>query len=112
MGRRLISDDVRDQSTVQEFREHLGGVACEADGEWLAAAEHFPAPIQGLLQGARLSITVARADASLDTALIHLNHDDDAAVHGHGQRLSAAHASHAAREYQPARQCAPEVLLG
>ncbi len=91
MRRRLIGHDVRAHAHRVQARIHFGGVADQPDGSRFASGqrrldfEHRVFEIVGHF------IQIARIDAPLRPRPIHFNNQRDALVHGHGERLRAAH---------------------
>ena len=77
----------------EQGREHVGGVAEQADGQRLALVLGGCRAADGVVDVFCLLVEVAVLDPPGDPGLVALHADDHAAVHGHGQRLRAAHAA-------------------
>jgi hypothetical protein len=60
-------------------------------------------------RSSEVSVAVARFHPPADARRIHLDRHAHAAVHGHGERLRAAHAAQAAGQHDPPLQAAAEV---
>ena len=67
--------------------------------------------LERLVQRVRGDVHVRGLQAPLDAVRVDLHAERDAAGHGDGQRLRAAHAAQAGREHQLAGQVAAVVLL-
>ena len=68
-------------------------------------------PCDRVLEGVRLFVEVAVLDAAGDPRLVDVDADRHAVVHGHGQRLRAAHAAEPRRQRDRAGQRAAEPLV-
>ena len=93
MGRGLVGDDVDRGVAFEQGREHIGGVAEQADGLWFALVFRRDGPADGVIDVFCLLIEVAVLDPAGDPGLVAVHADDHAAVHRDGQRLRAAHAA-------------------
>ena len=93
MRRGLVGDDVDGGIACEQGREHVGGVAEQADGLWVALVFRGCRAADGVVDVVRLLVEVAVLDPPGDPGLVALDADDHAAVHRDGQRLRAAHAA-------------------
>ena len=71
----------------------LGGVADERDRHRLAAARRLARPAERLVRSGGQPVDVADLEPAPGPGLVDLDRQADALVHGHGQRLGAAHAA-------------------
>ena len=110
--RGLVGDDVDRGVRVEQEREQVGGVAEQANGQGLALVPSSDGPADGVVRVVRLLVEVAELDAPGDPGLVALDADAHAAVHGHGQRLRAAHAAQAPGQGDRAGQGPAEALGG
>ena len=112
VGRGLVGDDVDRGVELEQLGEHLGGVAEQPDRERppLVARGHRAA--YGVLEVVGLLVEVAVLDPAGDPGLVDVDADRDPVVHGHGQRLGAAHPAEAGGEGDGAGQGAAEPLVG
>ena len=94
----------------QHLREHLGGVAHNADGQRLLLLFRFRGQRNRLVQVCGHHVQVAFSLAALQPGFVHIGDDAHPAVQGHGQRLRTAHAAAPAREGQSTREGAAEAL--
>ena len=95
MGARLVRHHVDGRAAPHELRQHLGGVAEQPDGERALLRPRGLEPGERVVERARALVEIARLDAALDPLHVHLDAQRAAAVHGHGERLGAAHAAEA-----------------
>ena len=95
MGGGLVGDDVDRGLLGEHGREHVGGVAEQADGQGAAFVAGGGGPADGVVGVVGLLVQVAELDPPGDPGLVALDADDHAAVHGHGQRLGTAHPAQA-----------------
>ena len=93
MGRGLVGDDVDGGVALEQGREHVGGVAEQADGLRFALVLRGCRAADGVVDVVRLLVEVAVLDPPGDPGLVALHADDHAAVHRDGQRLRTAHAA-------------------
>ena len=110
MGRGLVGDDVDGGAAFEQGREHVGGVAEQADGHRLALVLRRYRPADGVVDVVGLLIEVAELDPPGDPGRVALHADDHAAVHRDGQRLRAAHAAQPAGQRDRARERAAETF--
>ncbi len=108
---RLVGHAVRRDAARDEFREHVGRVAEQADRHRLAGALGFLDHAERLVERRRLLVDVARLQAEVDARLVAFDRDHRETGHRRGQRLRAAHAAQAARQDPAARRIAVEVLV-
>ena len=111
VGRGLVGDDVDRCVHLQQRGQHLRGVAEHADRERPPLVARGDRHLDGLLQRGRLHVEVAVVDPALDPGLVALDADDDALVHGHRERLRAAHPAEAGGDGDRARRACPRTSL-
>ena len=104
VGSGLVGDYVGHAPAADHFGVDGGGVAQQADGEGAALLDGLVGEREGVVQVVGGSIEVGGLQAALDARWVHLHDDGDAAVHGHGEGLRAAHAPKPSREHQAARE--------
>ena len=61
----LIRDDIGDNAAPQQFREYVGGVAHEADGEWPLLCNCVPDKFEGFVEVGYHRIQVSRVQSLL-----------------------------------------------
>ena len=110
MGRGLVGDDVDGRVVLEQLREDVGGVAEQADRQRLALVAGGRGSSYRVVDIVGLLVEVAELDPAGDPGLVALDADDHAAVHGHGQRLGAAHAAQARGQGDRAAQGAAEAF--
>ena len=91
--RGLVGNHVGDGALPHHLRVNFGGVAHQTDREALASAPGFVGPPQRFIQGGRHAVTVTFGHLAFDALGPHLHVDEHPFVHGHRQRLGAAHAA-------------------
>jgi hypothetical protein len=75
--------------SLHEIGKPFGGIANQADGEWLTLIAGLSYLVKCLVQGACHFITVASIEASLDMMQVNLHGQADTFVHGYCQWLHA-----------------------
>ena len=110
VGRGLVGDDVDGRAAGEQAREHVGGVAEQADGQGLALVPGGDGPADRVVDVVGLLVEVAVLDPPGDPGLVALDADGHAAVHGDGQRLRAAHAAEPGGQRDRPGQRAAEAL--
>ena len=110
VGRGLVGDDVDGRVVLEQLREDVGGVAEQADRQGSLLSRASVALLIASFDVLGLLVEVAELDAAGDPGLVALDADDHAAVHGHGQRLGAAHAAQAAGQGDRAFERAAEAF--
>ena len=108
----LIRDDVRPPVAADELGQNLGAVAEQADRDGLAPGPRVGDPCERLVQRVGLPVEVPGLDAALDPRGVDLDAERDAAVHGHGEGLRAAHPPEPAGQRDRAGERAAEALGG
>ena len=93
-----------------QFREDLGGVAAQGDGDRLAFGGVFGDAGQRVVQVRGLLVDIAGFQAEIDAALLAFDVQRAGARQRRGQRLRAAHAAEACGQYPTAFQVAVVVL--
>ena len=94
----------------EQLGKHVGGVAEQADGQRPPGVAGGDGAADGVVDVVGLLVQVAVLDPAGDPGLVALDADGHAAVHGHGQRLGAAHAAQAGGQRDRAGQGAAEAL--
>ena len=112
VGAGLVGDNVDLHAAADDFGEHVGAVADEANGECAAFATGQLAERERLVEILGQRVAIARFNAALDAAAVDLDGENHSAVEGDGERLRAAHAAHAAGDDELALQGPAEVSLG
>jgi hypothetical protein len=84
-------DELDEGGVGGQSRHHLGGVVAHADGERLAGGLGGSGQRPGLTHVGGHAVEVAVLAAALYPVGIDVDADGHAPVHGHGQRLRAAH---------------------
>ncbi len=110
MGAGLVGDHVRAHATLDQFRQDLGGVAQEGDGDGLAFAGVLGDARQGVVQVSGLLVDVTAAQAEVDAALLAFDVQRTGAGQGGGQRLGTAHAAQAGGQHPAALEVTAVVL--
>ena len=111
VGRGLVGDDVDGSAALEQGGEDVGGVAEQADGQRLSRVPGGDGAADGVVDVMGLLVQVTVLDPPGDPGLVAFDADDHAAVHGHGQRLGAAHAAQAGGQRDRAGQRAAEALV-
>ena len=110
MGGGLVGDDVDGRVVLEQLREDVRGVAEQADGQGLTLVAGGGGPPDGVVGVLSLLVEIAELDPAANPGLVALHADDHAAVHGHGQRLSAAHPAQARGQGDRAPERAAEAF--
>ena len=108
----LVGDDVDGGALGEHAREQLRRVAQQADGERPTGVAGLGGELERVLQAVGPHVEVAVLDPALDGARVAVDADRDAVVHGHGERLGAAHAAEPGGEGDRPGQGAVELLGG
>ena len=112
MGAGLVGDDVGRDAVGEQARQEIGGVAEQADRQGRPSGFGLlDAADRGEVVGGDL-VEVAMVDASLQHVLVDVDHQRDAVVHRHGQRLRAAHAPGSGGDGERAGERAAEPFAG
>ena len=112
MRRGLVGDDVDGRVALEHGREHVGGVAEQADGEGPIFVPGGDGSGDSVVEVFGLLVEVAVLDAPDDTGRVTLDADDHAAVHGHGQRLRPTHPAQAGGQRDRAIERPAEAFGG
>ncbi len=107
-ARSLIGQNIGDDAARSEFRNDVGAIAHQADGDIFFLAHSIFQDAQGFVERGDHEVAVAGLEALLDAFGIDINPEKRGAGHGCGQRLRAAHAAHAAADDQLAGEIAVE----
>ena len=110
MGGGLVGHEVEALAGGGPRGLDLGGVADERDRDGLAAGGRRPRPGQRLGGIPRQAVHVAHLEPALGAGLVDLDDEAHPVVHGHGQRLGAAHPAEPGRERDGAAQGPAEML--
>ena len=111
MRRRLVGDDVDRRIAVEQRREDVRGIADKADRQRPLGISRLDRQRERLVDVGGLGVEVAVGDAPVDAALVAVDADRNALVHGHRERLGATHAADACGERDRPGQGAAELLL-
>ena len=111
MRRGLVGDEVGGDAAADELGVDVGGVAAKGDGERLARRHRLVRQPERLVERVRRHVHVGGLEAPLDAVRVDLHAQRDAAGHGDGERLRAAHAAEAGRQDELAGQVGAVVLL-
>ena len=110
VGRRLVGDEVEPFACRRPGGLDLGGVADERDAQRLPGGRCLARPAQRLGRVAGQPVDVADVEPAARPRLVDLDGDADALVHGHGQRLGAAHPAQTRGQRHGPAQRAAEML--
>ena len=108
----LVGDDVDRGAHGQHPGQQLGGVAEQADGQRLARVPGRGGPAQRVVHAVGGHVQVAVLDPAGDPGRVAVDDDGHAAVHGHRERLGAAHAAQPGGQRDRAGQRPAEPLGG
>ena len=98
VGRRLVGDDVdRARPSSASRGSTSAALPSSADRQRVAVGPGRLGPRQGVVEVVGGHVEVAGLEPAPDAVGVDLDDDGHAAVHGHGQRLGAAHAPEARR---------------
>ena len=111
MGGSLVGEDVGDDAALGEFRNDVGAIADESDRNVFFLAHRVLQDAQSFVERGDHEVAVAGLEPLLDALGIDVDAEKRRAGHGGGQRLGAAHASHAAADDQFAGEVAVETLF-
>jgi hypothetical protein len=110
--RRLVGDQVEGLSTTRKLRDHVGGVAENANGQSATFARSRSYPCERVVQRVGSLVEVARLEPAPNPFGIDLDAEDRGTRQGAGKRLRAAHPAQAGRKDRSAREISrPEVFL-
>ena len=112
VGARLVGHHVDLDAAPRQLRQHLGGVAEQADRQRAALGAGGVEPGERVVERARPLVEVARLDPPLDPLQVDLDAQRAALVERHRQRLGAAHAAQPGRHHEPSAQRAAEAPAG
>ena len=109
---RLIGHHVRRDPEAHQLRENVGRVAEQCNGASLASSPPGLGFRQRVRQAVGPLVHVARRQPALDAARVHFDDQGHAAVHGHGERLGAAHPAQAGGDDEASGEGAVEGAAG
>ena len=109
--RGLIGDEVWSEPAAHELGIHVRGVAEERDRQRLLRFDGLIGEAQGLVERICRDVHVGGLDTTLDAVRVDLDAERDAAGHGDGQRLGAAHTAEPGRQDEPPGKVGAVVLL-
>ena len=112
VGGGLVGDDVEPLPDGRPGRLDLGGVADQRDADRLAVRGRGPRPGERLVRVAGQPVDVADVEPPPGARLVDLDDDGHAVVHGHRQRLGAAHPAQPRGQGHGPAEGAAEVLAG
>ena len=112
VGGGLIGQRVRHQTGRHQVLQQIDGVGLDGDRDRLAAVAGRQRPLDGGRDVRRHGVEIAGGEPALDARAVDLGDQADPLVHGHGERLRAAHAAEAGGDGEPAGERAAEVLAG
>src|SRR5437660_9785363 len=112
MRRSLVSHDIGDHATPQEFRVHLRSVSNQTHAARNRVQPCLVNDVQRLIQVAGHSLQVSMTHCLLDSPLVDLYCQSDTIIHCHGQGLSAAHLAQARRQHESSCEGSVKVLPG
>ena len=113
MRRGLVGDDVDRRVRLEQLRAASSAALPSTPiDSGRRSSRAATASSHGVLEGVGLDVEVAVVDPALDPALVALDADRDAVVHGHGERLRAAHAAEAGGHGDGPGEGAAEALVG
>ncbi len=110
VGGSLVRDDVESLASPDQLGLHLRGVADQGDGFRAPGGRRLARPAEGFIQGVCEAVHVADLEPSRRPGLVHLDDQGHSAVHGHGQRLGAAHPAQARGKGHATAQRSAEML--
>ncbi len=97
---------------LEQCRQRLGGVAADGNRQRTSFFAGDVAPPHRRIQRVGDLVDVPGVEATLNTSWVHIDAERNAATHGHGERLRAAHAAEPRGHHQAAAQAAAETLAG
>ena len=112
VGTRLVGDDIDLNASPDQLRQHLGGVAREADRQAATVPTGSVKPSQSVVEVGGPLVQVAGLDPPLDPVQVDLDAQRRATQHRDRQRLRAAHAAEPRRNHQPTLERPVEALAG
>ncbi len=107
--RRLIGQDVGRDAARDQRRQHVGGVAAQADRARDPIARPAADAIERLVEAVGGFVEIPRGEPALDPLRIDFDDERRGAVHRRGERLGAAHAAESGGHHQPAGQRAAKM---
>ena len=109
VGARLVGHHVDRRAAGDELGQDLGRVAEQPDRQRAALALRRLQPRERVVERSRPLVEVALADPPLDPLQVDLDAERAALVHGHRERLRAAHPAEPCRDHEPALERAAEA---
>ena len=110
MGRGLVRHGIGANASLDHLRQDLGRVAEQSNGHRLPVANGLLDDLHGLFECLGPGIEIARFQAHIDAIGLAFHGQHRRTGHGRGQRLRAAHAAKAGRQYPAAAEIAAIVL--
>src|SRR5262249_20928958 len=98
VGAGLVGEDIGNDVAPDEFREHIRCVCHQTDGDRFTVSLGRIEDGEDLVEGPRNVITISAGKRRLTTRWITVNAEEACAVHGGGERLRAADATHSTRD--------------
>jgi len=108
----LVSDNIRDDATQQQFGVDVGSVADQPDGFWNLLFESLFHLGHGVFEIVGDDVHVADIQAFLRALRVHLNDQSNAFIHGDCHWLGAAHTPQTSGEHKLAFKRGPALLVG
>ncbi len=90
---RLVGDQIRGHTALDDLRQHIGAVAQQANGDGFAALFRADHSVQRLIQVLGGPVEVSGLETPLDAGGVNLDAEKGAAVHHRRQRLRPTHAA-------------------
>ena len=109
MGAGLVGNDIRRDAAADQFRQHIGAIANQSHREWRLAWRASSSSPSASSRSCASTSQYLRLYALLDARGIDIDSQEASAIHGGRERLSAAHAAHAAGDDQSAQQRSAEM---
>ena len=111
MRRSLIGQNVGDDATLGEFRNHVRAIPDEPDGNIFFLADGVLQDAQRFVESGDHEVAVAGLQTLLDALGIDVDAEKSRARHGRCERLGSAHSAHATADDQFAGEVAAEMLF-
>ena len=92
----LIGQDIRHDAALHHFRQNIGAIPDETDGERLTFLARRVDQLERFVERARDLVAIAALQSLLDPRGIDVDAEKKRTVHGRGQRLRAAHSAESA----------------
>ena len=110
MGAGLVCHDIGDNAPGGEFRNDIGAIRRECDGEWPALTPRLIQGAKRIIESPDGQIAVAGPQTLFDSDRIDLDSEKASPVHRGCQGLGASHPAETAGHNQPALERATEMV--